>query len=277
MHSPIKASKIFVFTNKVAFMQRLADYVRTGHQAYISGLTATEKMVATFDKLAFAHPIFDDRLKAFRARENGLPTGRLLMWLPDQGDHIHWFLLIHGSSDQLSPSEKWRHAEDPHARINLTGYELVRERKPESKKPSWTWRYKSDRYQDLRDSIVMAIRSNRDQDLKVLISKLSGTAGFSGSRKQAKDLLALIKSEWGLRRPGQSMPDLPVMIGWARRKGDKGIWLGRQKMSPPKSIDRTPNFSNQFKLDENFARSLNSMIEGDATNTQSSTANGASL
>lgn len=262
MHSPIKASKIFVFTNKVAFMQRLADYVRTGHQAYISGLTDAEKMVATFDKLASIHPIFDDRLKAFRAREQGLPTGRLLMWLPENGDQVHWFLLIHGRVDQLSPTEKWRHAEDSHNRISLTGYELLRETKADQKKPSWTWKYKSDRYQDLRDSIVMAIRSNRDQDLKVLISKLSGTAGFSGSRKQAKDLLSLIKSEWSLRRPRQEMPDLPVIIGWARRKGDKGIWLGRQKMSPPKPVDRTPNFSNQLRLDESFAKTLNSMIEG---------------
>ena len=262
MHSPIKAPKIFVFTNKAAFMQRLADYVRTGHQAYIGGLTDAEKMVSTFDKLAAAHPIYDDRLKAFRAREQGLPTGRLLMWLPEKGDQIHWFLLIHGREDQLSPAEKWRHAEDPHNRISLTGYELLRETKPDQKKPSWTWKYRSDRYQDLRDSIVMAIRSNRDQDLKVLIEKLSGTAGFSGSRKQAKDLLSLLKTEWNLRRPGQQMPELPIMFGWARRKSDKGIWLQRPKMQPPKKLDKTPNFADQLRLDPAFIRSVSAVVDG---------------
>jgi hypothetical protein len=261
MHSPKKAPKIFVFTNKIAFMQRLSDYVRTGHQAYISGLTAAEKMVATFDKLAAAHPIFDDRLQAFRAREQGLPTGRLLMWLPEKGDQIHWFLLVHGRLEQLDPNEKWRHAEDPHNRIALTGYELIRERKPGLKKPSWTWKYKSDRYQDLRDSIVMAIRSNRDQDLKILIEKLSGTAGFSGSRKQAKDLIALIKSEWALRRPSEQMPDLPIMLGWARRKGDKGIWLQRPKMQPPAPVIRTPNFGNQLKIPAGFEPSKVEFIQ----------------
>jgi hypothetical protein len=183
------------------------------------------------------------------------------MWLPEKGDQIHWFLLIHGRTDQLSPTEKWRHAEDPHNRISLTGYELLRETKPDQKKPSWTWKYRSERYQELRDSIVMAIRSNRDQDLKVRIENLSGTAGFSGSRKQAKDLLSLLKSEWSLRRPGQQMPDLPIMLGWARRKGDKGIWLQRPKMQPPAPVVRTPNFGQQFKVPSGFIRSEAEFIQ----------------
>jgi hypothetical protein len=232
-------SKIWVFTSKAAFMQRIADYVRTGHQAYIQGLTAAEKMHATWGRLAMDHPVFDDKLKAFRAREKGEPTGRLLMYQNlQQPDQIHWILLIHGRKDQLTPGEKWRHAEDPHARIQLTGYELLRVTKEGQKKPSWTWRYSSQRYQDLRDSLVQAIRSRRDQDLKNLILAIFGTMGFSGSREQGKALASLMKEEWKKRRPGEEMPETPKLIGWVRRRADTGVFLKRGPTLPPAAKER---------------------------------------
>lgn len=233
-----QTKKIWVFTQKSAFMQRVADYVRTGHQAYIKGKTDTSKIFKTFDKLVANNPVFDDKLKAFRARERGEATGRLLMYMDKKAPEvIHWFLLVHGKSDQLPTAEKWLHAEDKHNRIVFTGYELLRVTKEGQKKPSWTWRYNDERYQNLRDSLVMSIRSRRDQDLKILIEKLFGTMGFSGSREQAKELLKLIKNEWERRRSGEEMPELPKMIYWVRRKADSGIFLQRKKFSPQPKKD----------------------------------------
>ena len=149
MLNKLPTKKIWVFTQKAAFMQRVADYVRTGHQAYIRGVTATETIFSTYEKLIHNNPVFDDKLKAFRAREQGLPTGRLLMYQSQKSpEKIHWFLLIHGKTDQLPPGEKWLHAEDKHSRIVFTGYELVRVTKEGQTKPSWTWRYEAQRFQD---------------------------------------------------------------------------------------------------------------------------------
>jgi hypothetical protein len=229
-----KIKKIWVFTHKAAFMQRIADYVRTGHQAYISGITATEKIFPTWEKLVHNNPVYTDRLKAFRAREKGEPTGRLLLYQnTNDPDKIHWFLLVHGSKDKLPTLEKWQHAEDPHHRIYFTGYELVRITKEGLKKPAWTWKYSQERFQDLRDSMVMAIRSRRDQDLKILIDKIFGTMGFSGSREQAKSLAKLLKEEWAKRRLNDPMPDVPKGIGWVRRKADKGIFLNLKIQAKP--------------------------------------------
>jgi hypothetical protein len=248
MMNKLPTSRIWVFTTKSVYMQRLSDYVRTGHQAYIKGVTVTEKIFPTFEKLVANNPVFDDRLKAFRAREQGFPTGRLLLYQnPKAPEKIHWFLLIHGNKDQLPPGEKWLHAEDPHSRIQFSGYELIRVTKEGSKKPSWTWRYSQDRFQDLRDSIVLAIRSNRDQDLKQLIESLFGTMGFSGSREQAKSLIKIIKDEWKRRRPNDEMPELPKGLGWIRRKADKGIFITRPKMQPPKKKETHPDFSDLWK------------------------------
>lgn len=234
--------KIFVFTHKLAFMQRIADYVRTGHQAYISGQTSAEKMHATFDKLVQAYPVFNDRLKAFRARKQGHPTGRLFMYQNlNYPEVIHWVLLMHARVDQLPGGEKWKHAEDSHQKIALTGYELVRVTKAGLSKPSWTWRYQPQRYQDLRDSIVLAIRSNRTQDLKVGIEKLFGTVGFSGSREQAKKIVLLLKEEWKLRHPKEPLPSMPPVVYWGRRTVDKGVFLIRALGNPPKTKERPVN------------------------------------
>ena len=234
--------KIFVFTSKFAFMQRMADYVRTGHQAYISGRTDTEKMHATFDKLVQAYPVFNDRLKAFRARQQGHPTGRLFMYQnPEQPEVVHWTLLMHAKVGQLPTSEKWKHAEDAHNRITLTGYELVRVTKEGLSKPAWTWRYQAQRYQDLRDSIVAAIRSNRDQDLKIAIKTLFGTPGFSGNREQVKKIVELLKTEWKLRHPDRPLPDMPPILYFLQRVADKGVFLARPLGNPPKIKERPVN------------------------------------
>ncbi len=228
MLNPRKISKIWVFTLKSSFMQRIADYVRTGHQAYISGVTDTRKIFDTWEKLVHNNPVFDDKLKAFRARERGEATGRLLLYMnPRSPEKIFWFLLVHGKKEQLPKGENWKHAEDHHNRIHLTGYELVRVTKEGLKKPVWTWRYTRERYEDLRDSMVLSIRSNRDQDFKNLIQKIFGTMGFSGSREQAKNLATLAKEEWKRRRQNDEMPDIPRGIGWIRRKEDKGVFLTR--------------------------------------------------
>lgn len=269
MLNDAKTKKIWVFTQKATFMQRLSDYVRTGHQAYVSGVTATEKIFPTWEKLVHNNPVFDNRLKAFRAREKGEPTGRLLLYQNLQSpEKIHWFLLIHGTVDQLPKDEKWSHAEDPRHRIYFTGYELVRVTKEGLKKPAWTWKYSQDRFQDLRDSMVLAIRSKRDQDFKILIDKIFGTMGFSGSREQAKSLAKLAKEEWKKRRPGEDMPEMPKGIGWIRRKADKGIYLNRPSMNPPKKKDRPIDSNvNDVTVDQDFNIAISEFLKNDDPST----------
>jgi hypothetical protein len=145
---------------------------------------------------------------------------------------LHWILLVHATPDQLPKTEKWRNALTE--RVELTGYELLRETKKDAPKPVWTWRYRPDRYADLRDSMIAAIRSKRDQDVKLLILTIWGTMGFSGSRHQAKQLLKLLKTEWEQKRKGENMPELPKAIGYVRRQADKIEWYSRTgKWSKP--------------------------------------------
>ncbi|CAM3735655.1 hypothetical protein POHY109586_21425 [Polaromonas hydrogenivorans] len=237
--------KTWVFTSKAAYMQRIQDYVRTGHSVFIQGVIATAKVPAFAEKMTGLHPVFDNKLKAFRAREKGEATGRLMFWLPQlESENAHWILLIHPARDdpanpqkaKLDPSEKWKNAAFRDEKIELTGYELVRQTKENAPKPVWTWRYRADRYDDLRDALVLAIRSKRDQDVKRSLETIWGTMGFAGSRGQAKALEKIFKDEWKRRRPGEILPQTPAGHGYLRRKADIGVFLGGLE----KKVSATP-------------------------------------
>jgi len=238
MFGIIKKMKTWVFTSKAAYMQRIQDYVRTGHSVFIQGVIPTAKVPAFAEKMTRLHPVFDDKLKAFRAREKGEATGRLMFWLSKpESENVHWILVVHPARDDpaqpgqprkaaLDPSEQWKNAAFRDEKIELTGYELVRQTKEHAPKPVWTWRYRADRYDDLRDSLVLAIRSKRDQDVKRSLETIWGTMGFAGSRGQAKALEKIFKDEWKRRRPGETLPETPAGHGYLRRKADVGVFMG---------------------------------------------------
>ena len=219
-------------------MQRIQDYVRTGHGTFVQGVVPTAKVPAFAEKMTTLHPVFNDKLKAFRAREKGEASGRLMFWLPkSDSENVHWILLVHPARDdpqhpeksKLDPSEKWKNAYHRDQKVELTGYELVRQTKENATKPVWTWRYRADRYDDLRDNLVLAIRSKRDQEVKRSLEVIWGSMGFAGSRAQAKALAKVFKDEWKRRRPGEKPPETPAGHGYLRRKADTGVFLEELK------------------------------------------------
>ena len=267
--------KTWVFTSKAAYMQRIQDYVRTGHHLFIQGSIATQKVPKFAEKMNSRHPIFDNKLKAFRAREKGEATGRLMFWQPKpDSENIHWILVVHPAKEdptdtkksQLDQTEQWKSALNRYEKIELTGYELVRLTKPnyptkeqektkeikpinpvkgqekiketKQNKPTWTWRYQAQRYSDLRDSLVLAIRSKRDQDVKNSVEIIWGSMGFAGSRAQAKALEKIYKDEWKRNRPHETQPKTPNGHGYLRRKPDLGIYLGGQAKKVPLAPSR---------------------------------------
>lgn len=223
-----KTPKLWVLNSKTAFMQRIADYVRTGHKWYVLGQIDPEKLFRFWDKMTATHPVFDDKMKAYRARKAGEATGRLMFYQGENDEKITWILLVHGERQQLDNSENWRDATGQD-RVQLTSYELVRMTKQEREKPVWTWRYSSARYQEMRDKMVHSIRSGHVEDVKFFIKSLWGTAGFGGSREQAKALHKLLLDEWKRRNGDTPPPEMPANFGYTRRKKDAGIWMQRER------------------------------------------------
>ncbi len=214
----------FVFTKKTVLMQRLADLIRTGHHHYVTGAIPLEKAAGLATKLDGFYDVDQGKLAASRQRKKGDASFRLLMFLPDGETNLLWFLIrTDGETPEAATREKWRNEVDD--RIQLTGYELVRLPRVGSKNPAYTWRYEKSQHDDLRNGLLQAIRTKRDDQVRQLIHTLWRTPGFAGARGQVKKFGDLIKAEWKRSRGSDEMPEIPTRLGYVRRLADKGARL----------------------------------------------------
>jgi hypothetical protein len=187
---------------------------------YVQGVIPLAKAGFLAAKFEQRFQVGRNKLEASRARKRGEHSARLLFWLPDDDEQVHWILLYCPGS-VIDNTEKWRDAIAD--RILLTGYELVRQTKPGADHPVWTWRYTRQRHDDLREAVVQAIRRRRDDELRRLIHTLWKSPGFAGIRAQVKKFREIIKNEWKrARKKGEEMPEIPAHLGYVRRLPDVG-------------------------------------------------------
>ena len=211
----------FVLTKKAALMQRLADLVRSGHRWYIAGQIKPDKAGYFAGKMDTLYAVGLTRLEQSRRRKSGQATFRLLMLYQDGHDCLDWWLLrTDGAVPPEAHREKWRDALVD--RISYTGYELVRQTRAGAKLPAWTWRYTKTREHELRDALLRAVRTKRDDELRQLIQTIWRTPGFAAARGQVKKMKALIVSDWKRSRGGDPLPEIPERLGYVRRIPDLG-------------------------------------------------------
>ena len=234
----------FVFTKKTVFMQRTSDLARAGYTHHVGGVTTLDKLQGMADKFVERYRIDRDKSNAYKATQRGEAVARLLSWCDEKSpDRVHWVLMLkpekvtakdgtithRGGGVVLDQSEKWRDLTTASGRLTLTGYELVRETKEGKATPAWTWRYSKTRLEDLRSRIIGAIRNKADAELAILIRDIWATPGFSGARKQVKDIEFLIKAEWKRASRSADTLKLPEHLGFLRRLSDVGCKLSTLK------------------------------------------------
>lgn len=230
----------FVHTKKTPFMQRIADYVRNGYDQYVLGQVDLKRAGYLAGKLSENLPLNLDKVATCRRRQEGYATARLLFLQSAEPDILHWILLMHPGKAPDTSGQVWRDALVE--RISLTGYELVRQTRPEARLPAWTWRYTRAGYDGLRNSIILAIRHKNDGELRRLMESISKSPGFAAVREQVKKLQGAAVIEWQrTRKASESMPEIPKH-GYVRRIEDVGVRLsellpsfgraGRRKLRP---------------------------------------------
>lgn len=219
----VTSSNPFVFFSKAAFMQRISDVVRTGHNFYFMGELPIEKVAGFYSKMSAFYLIDEGKHIASRKRKAGFASFRLFLARFNAEDPNITFIMLRTDGDipALAKKENWRDALVD--KINLTGYELVRHTRNGASKPSWSWRYTKQQEIDLREAIVSAIRRKSDKDLSFLISQVAGTMGFAIARDQAKKICVLVQREWKRHRNiTEKHPALPKRFGYVQRLPDVG-------------------------------------------------------
>lgn len=212
---------IHVFRKKSAFLQRIADLVRSGHSHYVCGATSAEKYARLHQKFSLRYEINRSHLQAFRARAKGLASYRLLGWWDEISMQVQWILLGHPGIDGLDPAERWRDAHSD--RVTFTGYELVRLTRKGSERPAYTWRYTKETLESLRTGCIQAIRHGNKKKLQHMIEMIWRSVGFRGVRDQVQGIAKLIRGEWSRHHGNEEPPPLPKHLGYVRRVPDRWI------------------------------------------------------
>lgn len=211
-------------------MHTITRLVSRGSRHYFHASIESSKVAAFSQKMAERYDLAaspDTRKK--RRRRGQRVYSMVIHHSPRSAMFDVWVFSTDGDHP-LHSMEKWSDAKDKKSRITFNDYELVREPVPgrlaEKYKPgkinsvTWTWRYVRPRMDSFYAEIKHACSMRSISELKSIIYRLRGTAGFRAARGQVMVLHQLIRDECAYR--GLATPDLPTIV-WvgAATKNDK--------------------------------------------------------
>jgi hypothetical protein len=206
-----------VLLTKSVLMQRCADLVRLGYHNYVVGTVAYDRSPHLARKFRDTYLVHLSKDARYRRKRAGLGNAHLLLWMHDEATRQLTFLLLVTDGEHPAHSlERLRDSRNARARIEVTGYELVRHTRVGSAKPAWTWQMTADCYQQWRSRVLRVIRTRDVLGLRQAWHSLHRLPGFARIRQQAKKIKKLMHGEW--QRSGHgSFPFLNMRIPYVQR------------------------------------------------------------
>lgn len=198
-----------VIAKRGAFLQRIADYVRTGHPLWVAGeirLSRAPELAAKFERV---YRVAESKSERHRARRRKQGTAVLLLHgpyaSPERSPTAHdpsvcWVLLLDDGPHAAREREQLRDARQKDGRMSLLGYELVCMTKPGVEGTVWTWRMPAARFEHWRTRMLQSARRRSLAELAQTLGELYNTLGFFGARSQVGQLMVLFRREWKRRR-----------------------------------------------------------------------------
>lgn len=218
-----------VLANQAAAMQRIADYVRSGHVFWTSGevpMARARTLVHKFDRL---YGIGRTRNQRATDKSHGVAGATLILYCPHTSDglphagKIRWVLLVTAGDSPAHTVEKLQDARIRESRLRWGDYELLQIARPGQVKPAWSWRLQQLAYDDWRHRILETVRHKNPFEIDQLRTGLTRFPGFSGVRVQGKKLLTLFKQTWERSHRGE----FPALgrLRYVQRLPNQGIRL----------------------------------------------------
>ena len=221
-----EADSATIHLKRMALMQRLADYVRTGHVYYVIGQTELEKTPALAEKFSRLYDTNMDKLQASRARKKGRASARLFIYCGDKTptkDSRVWWILLRTKGD-LSPAameSKQEWIDYNKSGLRFQKFQLLRITKPGEKKPLFSWKHNRDEIDAIRAIVISAVRLKQNKILEEILDKAFSAPGFAGIREDQKKLKDLVKNEWKRSRSqSEPLPKMPELF-YVRRTADQ--------------------------------------------------------
>lgn len=218
-----------LYLYKSVFLQRIADYVRSGHVHWTSGEVTLSKAAALAKKFDRLYGVGRTRHQRAWARQKGEASAVLLFYrrperssdspLPSpDGERpttdeacqtadtaeprLMWMLLVTNGKHLAPRLERLRRAPDPGGRVRVDELELVALPRVGQSKPAWTWRLTEEAVQGWRATIIDCAR-RQPWRLAHEMQQLARLPGFAGCRAQVKKLMQLARGEHRRRLPAE--------------------------------------------------------------------------
>lgn len=228
----MRLTDIKVHTYKAVFQQRCIDAARI-HTRYLSGSVRVDAVQGFHEKMARKYDLNLPDDTACRRRRAGGATCRLIFYKQPENyyveqdslglnlpnDYVSWILFASDGKHPIGDAADCWLTLTGDVRLELLGMEMVRRARPGKAAPAWTWRLTDERYNQLRNNAITAIKTHTDVLLAEVIRVIAATPGFHDARAQARKIRDLIKGEWQRHRKDGQMPKLPSRIGFVRRTG----------------------------------------------------------
>lgn len=252
-----------------AFLQRIADYVRTGHRAWVCGEVPLSRAAALAHKFDRLYGVSHTRSQRAWARSQGLGNAVLLLYCPRselppglarvlpstahpgpstaQGEPpsgraepmLRWVLLVSGAEHAAHRLERLSVVDGKAGRLVMGDLELVRLPRTGQSQPAWTWRFTEQAYKAHR-ALVIDVARRTPAALASLVADLALTPGFAGCRTQVKSLLRLAAGEHQRRCSGSAVLTLP-RVRYAQRLSSGNLRLSRLRAAYTAQASRAAN------------------------------------
>lgn len=221
----MRAYDPIVLDGRTLLMQRLADYVRTGHVRWTCGEVAFDRVASLVRKFARLYGTDFDRNRRLRAKARGEGNAVLLLARLHPDDmHIDWYLLVSPGDNPAHQLEQLVDATTKEGRMRHAGYELVHMTKRDVAHPVLTWRMSRSNEEDWRTRALAEARRGSPHQVERFLEVLYKSPGFYGVRKQVGKTVSLFRREWRRRRGGAPIPKLPRLYYCARLR-NRGLRL----------------------------------------------------
>lgn len=207
-----------VIQARAHLLQQIGDHVRNGYRWWVSGTVPLKRAQAWTEKARTLYRTDEDRNRRARAKKAGRGSAYLMMYPLDRSldnDRLGWVLLVADGDHVAHKLERLHRTEN--TPVELFGYSLVREPRPEKASPVWTWRMTRATYEAWRERIIDAVRRGSAFDVRQVLRTLQGAPGFAGIRGQVKALHRLIRYEWTATYGKRSEPPALPKIYYCRR------------------------------------------------------------
>lgn len=249
-----------VLSSRQTLMQRVCDYVRTGHVHWTTGEVSLGRAADLARKFARLYAVDLDRNRRFRAKQHGDADAALLWYEPFPGAMtLRWVLLVTPGEHPAHQLEHLQDASTRDGRMQLFDYELVHltkrvkvatkstataphpvstsspERAPRTTpklvQAVLTWRMRADVYESWRERALAVARGNNTYAMQQFLEELYRVPGFFGARQQVGKVAALFRREYR-RRHGSSAgcPKL-LQLRYVMRRPDRGTRLSQLRVA----------------------------------------------